>query len=35
MVGRPVTRVVVAEDHSGERKKEEMCRNRKKNWFFG
>jgi hypothetical protein len=35
MVGRPVMRVVVAEDHGGERKKEEMCRNQKKNWFFG
>jgi hypothetical protein len=36
MVGRPMMRVVVAEDHGGERKKkEEMCRNRKKNWFFG
>ena len=35
MVGRPVMRVVVAKDHGGERKKEEMCRNRKKNLFFG
>ena len=26
MVGRPVMRVVVAEGHGGERKKEEMCR---------
>jgi hypothetical protein len=35
MVGTPVMRVVVAEDHGGERKKEEMCRNWKKNWFSG
>jgi hypothetical protein len=27
-------RVVVAEGHCGERKKEEMCRNREKNGFL-
>ena len=34
IVGRPLMRVVVAEGHDGERKKEEMCRNREKNGFL-
>jgi hypothetical protein len=35
IVERPLMRVVVAEGHGGERKKEEICRNREKKWFFG